>query len=117
MERALTVVANPRTPTVLVGPLAAALLGSPQRPRDGVAEIVAADREQALRELAEASARSGGSQESAVSAVSAVGVESLDGLAPVFADELLDIRGVHDRAGDLSLIRSKPDQGADPGGP
>lgn len=52
VEQALVAIARLRTPTILIGPLAAALQGSPQRPRDGAAEIVAADRERALGELA-----------------------------------------------------------------
>jgi transcriptional regulator with XRE-family HTH domain len=60
---AFAVVAGLRTPIILVGPLAAALLGSPQRPREGAAEIVAADREQALRELSEGGAKASDDEE------------------------------------------------------
>jgi len=52
VEHALATVAGLRTPAILIGPLAAALQGSPQRPRDGAAEIVTSDRERALGELA-----------------------------------------------------------------
>jgi transcriptional regulator with XRE-family HTH domain len=51
VEHALAAVAQLRTSVILIGPLAAALQGSPQRPRDSAAEIVPADRGQALDEL------------------------------------------------------------------
>jgi transcriptional regulator with XRE-family HTH domain len=51
VQNALTAVPRLRTPTILIGPLAAALQGSPQRPRDGAAEVVPADRGRALDEL------------------------------------------------------------------
>ncbi len=41
--RALTWLASARTPTVLVGGIAAALQGAPQRPQDGRLEVVAGD--------------------------------------------------------------------------
>lgn len=52
VEHAFAAVARLRTPTILIGSLAAALQGSPQRPRDGAAEIVPADRGRALEEMA-----------------------------------------------------------------
>lgn len=47
----LGVVAGLKTPTILIGSLAAALQGGPQRPRATSAELVASDRDALLREL------------------------------------------------------------------
>ncbi len=62
-RQALAAVARLRTPVILIGPLAAALQGSPQRPRDGAAEIVPADRGRALEELGAAGARASDDEE------------------------------------------------------
>jgi hypothetical protein len=63
VERGLATVSRIRTPTILIGPLAAALQGSPQRPRDGAAEVVAADRGRALDELAAMGAKASDDEE------------------------------------------------------
>lgn len=52
MIKALGVVADLETPVIVIGPLAGALQGAPQRPRGREAEIVPGDREALLRELA-----------------------------------------------------------------
>ncbi len=49
--RALSSLAALRTPSILIGPLAATLQGGPQRPRSEAVELVAGDREALLGEL------------------------------------------------------------------